>query len=171
MAERQARNHSSHPYSPTKSAAPTEGTAENVEREQDGLIQEQKERTSDEPPTIIPFRSEEVQAAAARPDPQETHDTQGDAGHASAEQRLWVSLARRMVAKRKRAKRWDWSKFINLHEKSAEERLERAKARYHREKLLSGKHTQLPAPSAMIIQFPSEQTQAADGSDDPPGDA
>jgi len=42
-----------------------------------------------------------------------------------------------------------------------EERLEREIARYRKEKLLGGQHTQLPDPAATIIPFRSQQTQAA----------
>ena len=78
-------------------------------------------------------------------------------------------MARRS-AKKKPKKRWDWSRFQNLREKSPEERLEREIARYRKEKLLSGKQTQLPDTTATIIPFPSEQAQAADGSTHPSGD-
>jgi hypothetical protein len=172
MAKRRSRKHSSHPYSPTNWVSPAEDTAEAVEREQqDGLIQEQEERTSDKPPTIIPFRSEEAPAAAARPDPQAAGENQEDVGHASAEQRLWCSRARRLTSRKKPRKRWDWSRFKDLREKfTPEERLERAIVRYRKGKLLSGQNTQPRDTAATIIPFPSEQAQAADGSGDPPDD-
>ena len=171
MAKRSAKEDPPHLHGSTNPGSPTDGAQETAERHRRGeLIQEQEELTSDKPPTVIPFPSEEAPVAADRPDPQATHDTQGDAGHASAAQRLWVSRARRKAAKKSRRKR-DWDRFKFREKFTPLERLDREKANCRKEKLLSGQNTQPPDTTATIIPFPSEQAQAADGSDDPPGDA
>lgn len=79
-------------------------------------------------------------------------------------------MAKRSV-KNKPQQRWDRNEFADVHEKSPEERLERAIVRYRKQRLFRGKQAQIPDTTATIIPFPSEQAQAADGSDDPPGDA
>ena len=171
MAKRPDKSDSPHLHSPIHSGSSAEGTPEAVKRQQqDGLISQQEDHSSDKTPTIVPFPSQAAPADDDRPDPQSTPDTQGDAGHASAAQRLWVSGARRKAAKKSRRKR-DWDRF-NFREKFTPlERLEREKANYRKEKLLSGQNTQPPDTTATIIPFPSEQAQAAGKPAAPSSDA
>ncbi len=172
MAKHPAEQDSLNPH-PTSPRSSTDGAHEPAERHERGeLIPDQGGLTGEETAAVIPFPSDEAQAADGRPDPQTAREGQGDAGHASAEQRQWCFRARQRGAEKKPRKRWDWSEFKNVRERfTPEERLEREIARYRKDKLLSSQGVQPPDTAATIIPFPSDQAPAAGGSDDPPDDA
>lgn len=52
----------------------------------------------------------------------------------------WRGNMEKRSAKKNPTKRWNWSQYKNVREKSPEERLEREIAKYRQEKLLSGQH-------------------------------
>jgi len=160
MTDSRARKNSSHLRSPTNSGLSNEGTLEAAQRQQqDGLIQEQEEITSDKLPTIIPFPSDEAQAVAGQPDPQESSEIHEGGGKPGARQSSGTDRTLR-----------DWSQFTRVREKHTfEERIERKKRKY-KQKLRRAQLARPRGAAPTIIPFPSEQTQALDGSDDPPGD-